>query len=519
MSKAHAVVERIAEDWYVRDLDSRNGTWLNGDRVFGRAALTNNDRIKIGATVFVFGARDDRSTQQPSGQVRVSGPSSGEVEVDVARLREAAFEYLPADLVADSTTLARDYERLRLARLLTRHLGAEMRLDALLPGILDHLFTIFNGDRGAILLVSETGELVPRAVAARGLEPNGEPIQLSHALLSSAMESRSAVLSRDSRTDGPVTRPGEAQGNKRSSMCAPLIGRHNVALGVIHLESISVANAFSERDLGSFYALAEVAAVAIEDARHVARLEKEAAQRAELTRHVSGTTIERIVRGEVAVQYDAAERDITVLWLDIRDVVSTRDPEGANVFTHQLLQQLIDIMRSLDGTVERAGGDAVVAVWGAPVDLSHGPARAERCASAVGKAIHHYNANRVHGGFPPIRFGIGIACGLAIAGIPRWSRGGRFTVIGAPINTAAHLAKMAGDAETLATEAVRQTCPSAFLRSHHPAIAPDTLPWLRDPLVLWVAIGEPIGPRGPAERTTISGPDAQLHELGRRDTY
>jgi hypothetical protein len=50
VSRFHAVLERVAGGWLLQDLGSRNGTYLNGERVHGPRALRHNDEVRVGST-------------------------------------------------------------------------------------------------------------------------------------------------------------------------------------------------------------------------------------------------------------------------------------------------------------------------------------------------------------------------------------------------------------------------------------------------------------------------------------
>jgi predicted component of type VI protein secretion system len=50
LSRLHAVLERYGAGWCVRDLDSRNGTFVNGQRVWGERPLRHGDELRVGAT-------------------------------------------------------------------------------------------------------------------------------------------------------------------------------------------------------------------------------------------------------------------------------------------------------------------------------------------------------------------------------------------------------------------------------------------------------------------------------------
>ena len=53
VSRVHAVLERVASRWCVRDLGSRNGTFVNGERIFGERPLRDGDEIRAGSVRFV----------------------------------------------------------------------------------------------------------------------------------------------------------------------------------------------------------------------------------------------------------------------------------------------------------------------------------------------------------------------------------------------------------------------------------------------------------------------------------
>jgi DNA-binding CsgD family transcriptional regulator len=62
LSRLHAVLERYGAGWCVRDLDSRNGTFVNGQRVWRERPLHPGDELRVGATRLVY-----RSDQPTSG--------------------------------------------------------------------------------------------------------------------------------------------------------------------------------------------------------------------------------------------------------------------------------------------------------------------------------------------------------------------------------------------------------------------------------------------------------------------
>jgi pSer/pThr/pTyr-binding forkhead associated (FHA) protein len=74
VSRAHALLERLADEWTVVDEGlSRNGTFVNGARVTGRQRLRNGDRVCVGATVLTF---RDPGQDEAESTIRVR-PASG----------------------------------------------------------------------------------------------------------------------------------------------------------------------------------------------------------------------------------------------------------------------------------------------------------------------------------------------------------------------------------------------------------------------------------------------------------
>jgi pSer/pThr/pTyr-binding forkhead associated (FHA) protein len=58
VSRVHCVVEPVASRWCVRDLSSRNGTYVNGERIWGEQPLRAGDEIRVGTVRFVVRLED-----------------------------------------------------------------------------------------------------------------------------------------------------------------------------------------------------------------------------------------------------------------------------------------------------------------------------------------------------------------------------------------------------------------------------------------------------------------------------
>ena len=495
VSKEHLIVEQLAGEWYLRDLDSRNGTWVNGERVKGRVRIQNNDRIKVGTTHLVFINRGDR---KPTGDHTVTIGNSLESSIQGSLYRESAEEFLPVDLMPSIDALKRDYEKLRLASRLHREVAFDVRLEVLLPRVLDHLFGLFKADRGVILLDEGQGVLQPRAVKVRGKEEQ-ESIQLSQTILNKVLSERAAVLTRDAQMDDRFQRAQSViiQGI-RSTMCVPLLARDSSVMGVIHLDSLVVANAFTEKDLGMLQAVALQAAIAIENSRLVERIEREAVTRQKLEKMLSPNLVEKVVSGDVKIQKGGELREVVVMFTDIRQfsqIVEKMPPQEVVGLLNEYFEVLVDVVFEFDGTLDKFLGDGMMAVWGAPVADPQAAEKAIRCAVAMQQTVQRFNALRRLDGKLPIWTGIGIDKGQAIVGYTGSTRTMSYTAIGPTVNIASRLCAAARPGESLVSDAVWQAAPETAAAtpeaSKRPALA---LKGISVPVEAWsVTVGDVLG--------------------------
>jgi len=70
LSRLHAVLERYEAGWCVRDLGSRNGTFVNGQRIWSERSLRPGDELRVGATRLVY-----RGDEPVGGGTQASEPA------------------------------------------------------------------------------------------------------------------------------------------------------------------------------------------------------------------------------------------------------------------------------------------------------------------------------------------------------------------------------------------------------------------------------------------------------------
>lgn len=270
VSRQHARIVRSADGFFIEDLSSLNGTYLNGRRIEGRTPIKDQDRIQIYevATVFHAGAppeHDETACDEPvtiiSAPLAEQTERSAEAESSSARVLHAAA----ADSVEGSSQA-----RFRAALKISADLQGPLDVDQILPKILDTLFEIFpQAARGYILLgEGADGHLVPRALKHRRSESGHSmtfgPISRKTAL--HVMSTAEAILMDDDNDDAADMSQSVFEYQRLSMICAPLMGPTSRPLGILYLDTTDPKRRFTQADLDVLVAVATISGQQVETA-------------------------------------------------------------------------------------------------------------------------------------------------------------------------------------------------------------------------------------------------------------
>ncbi len=450
VSKEHAIIEVRSGETKLRDLGSRNGSFVNNRLVSQDIMLQHGDKLLLGGTRMVF--MDPAKDTAAKSMTRVTiAPEFVQSAIAAKLSHEDHKEFRPESTIGDVGELRHDYEKLRMAYKLQQDIALEVDLDNLLNRIMDSLFDSLSCDRGAILLKNEQGELESRMVKTRK-EGQDEEINISHTIIDSVLREKTAVLSSDASMD---TRFKGAQSiimqGIRSTMCVPLISREDV-FGVIHLDSLIATNAFTDRDLGVVQGLATQAALAIDNSLLVLQREDDARVREKFSRLLSPNLVEQLIEGKVEIVKGGENRHSTVLFSDLRGFTELSQRLEPGEIVHMLneyFEIMVDIVFEFDGTLDKFMGDGIMAVFGSPMYIEGAPLKAVAAALKMRQALAEFNDMRVGEGLEPMYMGIGIDTGHLVAGYMGSTKTMNYTVIGPPVNLASRLCSVAKPDEVL----------------------------------------------------------------------
>jgi adenylate cyclase len=449
LSRQHARLEVSADGIVLVDLDSKNGTYVNGARV-DRRSLSVGDTFRCGDLVF-----------------RIAGQAGGEKAREVlptlVRELHTQFERPMTSLKApradgDSAERARD--KLEILLKVSQLLGAPGTIDVLLGKILDLVFQILDVDRAAILLLdADTGALVPRV--AKG-QREGTTFYSQH-IVEYVRRHSVAALFADAREDPRLeTAASVLHQSICASMCAPLKPQDEV-LGVLYVDNQSVANRFSEEDLEFLTAFANQAASALHNSMLQKRLEEEAVLRSTFSRFFPPSTMKKIEEARGAT-LEIIETEVTALFCDISDFTqmsSSMQPRDVAHMLNEYFPVMADIIFRHEGTLEKYIGDALMAVWGAPFRKDDDVDRAVRAAVEMQRALIDLNARWRGAGKPPIAIHVGLNTGRVAAGNIGSERYIQYATIGDATNVASRVCSVARAGEILVSEGTRARLRSA----------------------------------------------------------
>ncbi len=157
-------------------------------------------------------------------------------------------------------------------------------------------------------------------------------------------------------------------------------------------------------------------------------------------KYMTATVMEHLLEGKVSLGGESLE--VSILFTDIRSFTSISermDPQNLVALLNEYFTEMVGIVMQEDGVVDKYIGDALMAVFGAPVPKPEDPVNAVRAAVRMRRGLHDLNVGLEARGLPTLRTGIGIHTGLVVAGNIGSEKRMEYTVIGDAVNLASRL--------------------------------------------------------------------------------
>lgn len=257
LSRQHFRLAFRDGEWFVEDLESRNGTYLNGERISASRALAVGDAIKASKLIFRFSpeARESRPLRLPEDR-------AGEPDLQqsvVLSLKDVMQQSSPGTAPRPDVPGGQWSTPAQALLRAGRELVAGRPLPELFRVILDLSLEAVGAERG-VLLTLESGKLVEQASS------KGE-FRISSTVRQQVLEERASLLIHDVPGDLRFQlQQSIIQQQVLSLMAVPLQTEDRV-IGLIYVDCRSAQRQFTPEHLGLLTVMANVAAIRIERAR------------------------------------------------------------------------------------------------------------------------------------------------------------------------------------------------------------------------------------------------------------
>jgi len=257
VSRRHSKIEKKDEQFTITDLESLNGTFINDVPIRSRV-LEHGDRVRIGESQFLF------LTAEGEAQSRSSEVTLDDVQVITGPTLQVRFGDAVYQMERNLSVLMK----------VSTTINAIRGLDPLLARLLELLFEVVPAERGAILLT--TGDSLDNSLVFGLDREHGKnrAVNVSRTIVQQVLRDGVAVLAIDAAKQAEFATASFIATRAHSVMCVPLL-MFERKLGVLYLDTTVSNDTFNKDHLQLVTAIAGIAAVAIENARHFEWLENE----------------------------------------------------------------------------------------------------------------------------------------------------------------------------------------------------------------------------------------------------
>ena len=159
-------------------------------------------------------------------------------------------------------------------------------------------------------------------------------------------------------------------------------------------------------------------------------------------KYISQDIMQNVVNNIDNVKLGGKKANVTVLFADIRGFTSMSEklePDEISVILNEYFTALEPIISSYNGVINKFIGDAIMAIFGEPIQDKDHAVNAVKCADAMLKKVQELQQKWLEEGKPKIEIGVGINTGEAFVGNIGSEKRLEYTVIGDMVNLASRI--------------------------------------------------------------------------------
>ncbi|RUM37576.1 MAG: hypothetical protein DSY58_03675 [Desulfobulbus sp.] len=272
-------------------------------------------------------------------------------------------------------------------------------------------------------------------------------------------ERKPVIMNRETQKESPfaalLKRPEIS-----SAVSFPMTVREQI-LGVLNVSHRESKIQFSDSSIEMLGILCTQASLALDNVRSIASMEQKTRLQTLLEQYVAPEVAELMLARDAGLAADHGEiKQVTVMFADIRNFTGMVQ-QLSHVVLHEFLNDFFQVFTETifqhRGMVDKFMGDAVLALFGAPVPLDNANLSAARTALAIGQRFGELKERwkSKDSFFQSIDLGIALTCGELFLGNVGSARRLDYTVIGTEVNVAQRLAAQSTQCQVYITKTVR----------------------------------------------------------------
>lgn len=470
VSVQHALLMVQPSECLLKDLNSTNGIFINGQRI-------TEQLLQTGDKFVIANYQIQLVLDNGEAPVVVEEKVSGEKLVRSI----SVFKNIREDLIArPAPTNQRAIlelklkEKVKILEMLYdfgKMLCSEFNLDTIFNKIVEICFQLTPTERCAILLYDEQlAFLEPTLISFRPDMDESlaqHTLNISQTITSKVIKEKIALLAEDIQGDERFSAAESifSQG-VHSIMCVPLLGKQRV-LGVLYLDKIGLAKPFTSDDLDLLSAVGTQAAIALDNAVAYAQLSQDAVLRANYRRFLPNYVVDLMMQSPDKFRLNAGvTQQVTVLFVGMRNftqLVEKTQPEIVIDVVNRFLSAITEIVFAYGGTLDKFVGDGLMALFGAPYQNPEDAVNAVKAATTMQRRMRKLNNDLAHYKLAPLQVGIGLSIGEAVVGYIGSEMRMDYTAIGHTVNLSARLMQQAKGGQILISRDIQTRLSSDFM--------------------------------------------------------
>lgn len=264
----HAYIHTSKQGYVIQDNDSKNGTFLNGNKIAHESELKRGDEILVGSTRIVFDKKLSTNVELTDAPSSSSNINTIMHLDDILKRPGMTTTVRTIPKKVDLGALEAEQRSISVISEVSQALVLHKPIAELLEYIMNLISENLPMDRGILMLKEgNPAQMMSKVVRYKSPVHRQQKINISMSIVNTVTEKNAAVIISDVLDD---PRYGGAESiialKIHSAMCVPLWNNREI-IGIIYVDRISIPQKFTDEDLKLLTLLSNLAAIKIENAK------------------------------------------------------------------------------------------------------------------------------------------------------------------------------------------------------------------------------------------------------------